>query len=142
MALETLELPKEGKKHIKVWVVVHEPGRGRSGIYTYNAHTPMEYFGIVKIFDVDGEPGNRSAKVVFMSGNDALARRVSQEIHRLLTTPSNGALDPRRLLRLLSRVFTDFVGDVDEPMIASTLYYNMDVYMGRPENMYFLAVLE
>ena len=142
MALETLELAGKDKRSIKVWVVVHEPGRGKSGIYTFNAYSPMEYFGVVRLFDVDGEPGNRSAKVVFMSGNDALARRVSQGIYKLLTTPSNGALDPRRLLRLLNRVFTDFVGDVDEPMIASTLYYNMDVYRGRPENMFFLAVLE
>ena len=131
----------QGGRELKIWVVSYEMGMGRMGIWSFKAHRPMRYFGVVQIHDFDGAPSRRGGKVVFMSNDDELAGRVAREIYRILSSPSRGVLDPRRILKLLGRVYDRVLGDENEFMMVTTLNYDMDVHGGRVENMFYRAVL-
>ena len=131
----------QGEGELKIWVVSYEMGMGRAGVWSFKAYKPMRYFGVVQIHDFDGTPSRKGGKVVFMSNNDELARRVAREVFKLLTRPSRGVLDPRRVLRLLGKVYDRVLGGENEFMMVTTLNYDMDVHEGRVENMFYRAVL-
>ena len=131
----------QGEGELKIWVVSYEMGMGRVGVWSFKAHKPMRYFGVVQIHDFDGTPSRRGGKVVFMSSDDELAGRVAREIYGILTRPSRGVLDPRRILRLLGRVYDRVLGGENEFMMVTVLYHTMDVHGGRVENMFYRAVL-
>ena len=107
----------------RVWVVKWVGGAGE--VRSFKAHRDVGYWGAVVIYDIDGEPIRRLARVVFRSEDEASAREAANKLLSILRRRSFGSMSPKKVLAVLAALHDVEYG---EPLYVEVVKDTMDVH--------------
>ena len=107
----------------RVWVVVWIGGK--SEVKSFKAHRDVGYWGAVVIYDVDGEPIRRLARVVFRSEDEAMARETANKLLDIFRRRTIGSMNPKKVLAVLAALHD---AEYSEPLYVEVVKDAMDVH--------------
>ena len=107
----------------RIWVVKWVGGAGE--VRSFKVYRDVGYWGVVVIYDVDGEPIRRLARVVFRSEDGVNAREAANKLLSILRRRTIGSIEPRKLLAVLA-VLHDV--EYNEPLYVEVVKDTMDVH--------------
>ena len=113
--------PSNGEE--RVWVVVWIGDFNE--VKSFRAYRDVGYWGAVSIYDIDGEPIRRFAKVVFRSGDETKARETASKLLSILGRRTIGSIEPRKVLAVLA-VLHD--AEYNDPLFVEVVEDAMDVH--------------
>ena len=107
----------------RVWVVKWVGGT--SEVRSFKAYRAVGYWGAVVIYDVDGEPIRRIARVVFRSEDEVSAREAANKLLGIFRRRTIGSMNPKKVLAVLA-----LLHDVEysEPLYVEVVKDTMDVH--------------
>ena len=107
----------------RVWVVVWIGGFNE--VRSFKAYRDSEHWGAVSIYDIDGAPIRRLAKIVFRSGDEAKARETANKLLSILRRRTVGSIEPRKLLAVLAALHD---AEYNGPLFVEVVEDAMDVH--------------